>query len=150
MRNCANSTNVFGLNCEAARPLPDVLFSKLSAYFEIYGEKGLSAWNEYTPNQLEIIINILINILRTKPYLLIFDEFENWLDVNLQLKHKGLQQILTSILSSVHQSKIILISDQRPRLDPKTFKLPPGTKTEHTLLGLDRTNAIRASPRMWT
>ncbi len=142
----------FWMTCKADQASPDILFAKLHAFFEEQGEPGLAGiWNDPGLN-LEIKINRLIRILGKNPYLLVFDEFQNWLpqdsddDMDEDLHeglhkdlHPGLRKVFVSILSSNHQSKIILISDKRLQLDPRTL----GVTLEHTLLGLDEASAIQ-------
>ena len=134
---------VLWITCRDDQASPDVLFAKLHAFFEEHGEQGLRGiWNDPRPDQLEMKINRLIRALDANSYLLIFDEFQNWL-ADFQLKNSDVTQVLAGILRTAHQSKIVLISDQRPRLDPMVFHLPVGSMRESTLLGLSKPNAIQ-------
>ncbi|MGH9429843.1 MAG: NB-ARC domain-containing protein, partial [Terriglobia bacterium] len=135
---------VLWITCKDDQASPDVLFAKLHAFFEENGEHGLrGVWNDPSPDQLQMKINLLIHALDENSYLLIFDDFQNWLGPDCQLKNPEVRQVLATILGTAHQSKILLISDQRPLLDPMAFRLPVGATLESIILGLTEPNAIQ-------
>lgn len=132
----------FWLTCKSAQASPDILFSKLHVFFKGLGDSGLGDIARDPRVQLDIKINKLIQMLRQHPYLLVFDEFQHWLN-NSQIQNDDLKQVLSVLLKADHRSKIVLISDKHPQFDPVMFRFPAGAKQEETLRGLDHTNAVR-------
>jgi len=135
---------VFWMTCRVDQASLDIFFAKLHSFFERNGEQELrGVWNDPHPDQLETKIKKLVRVLSMNSYLLIFDEFQNWMDSDFQLKNSEVRKVLTGILSSAHRSKVMLISDQRLLLDPVIFNLPLGSRMERTLLGLDKPSSIQ-------
>ena len=135
---------VFWLNCKKDEATSDILFSKLNQFFEENGEQELRGiWKDPRFAQLEIKINKLIYILTKNSYLIILDEFQNWLSESHQIKNDELRKILIKILGNANQSKIIMITDERIAFDPSIFHIPTGAKLERTLQGFDQPYAIQ-------
>ena len=135
---------IFWMTCKADQLSSDVLFAKLDSFFERNGEQELrSIWNDPRTDHLETKINRLIRVLSVNSYLLIFDEFQNWMDSDFQVKNNEVRKVLASILCTSHQSKVMLISDQKPLFDPIVFHLPLGSEIECELLKLDNPSSIK-------
>ncbi len=135
---------VLWITCRPDHASPDVLFAKLHAFLEENGDPSLRGlWNDPRPDLLETKMSRLIRALGANRYLLIVDEFQNWLAADFQLKNAEVRQVLGRILRSAHQSKVVLISEQRPLFDPLTIPLPVGSSLERTLLGLSKPDAIQ-------
>ncbi len=134
---------ILWINCQENEASADFLFAKLNAFFGQHNEKGLSGiWNNPLDELFDLKINRLLQILTTRPYLLVFDRFHYWLTPDLDVKNAEVKKIFNAILRNEHQSKIIVISDNRALLDPETFETPVGAIIEQSVFGLDKVHSI--------
>jgi tetratricopeptide (TPR) repeat protein len=136
---------VFWLTCKANQASLDVLLGKLHQFFEENKEPALRGlWNDSRPDQLERKVKTLIRALNSDSYLLIFDDFQNWISVAFETENTDISKTLQSMLCSEHKSKILLVSDKKVSLDPSVLPdLPLGCNTECNLLGLDKLSSIK-------
>ena len=136
--------DVLWIKCQAEQSSPDVLFAKFHAFFEENEYHSLQGiWNDMKPELFDVKINRMIRALNAKCYLIIFDEFENWLGEDSQVKNDQVKKILSDLFCTAHKSKIILVSHMRPLFDPANDPLPLGSLKECTLTGLSEPYAIQ-------
>ena len=134
---------VFWMTCSPERPTVDVLFGQLYSFLERNGDESLRGlWNASPPDLLPAKIDALVEALNRNTYLLIFDEFASWLDEQLQVKNPDLRRVLHSLITSAHQSKILLISERKPFFDPQSSPIPPGVTQNEELFGLEEADGI--------
>ncbi|MCK4734919.1 MAG: ATP-binding protein [Methanophagales archaeon] len=136
--------DVLWIKCHAEQSSPDVLFAKFHAFFEENEDHSLlGIWNDMKPELFDVKINRMIRALNAKCYLIIFDEFENWLGKDSQVKNDQVKKILSNLFCTAHKSKFILVSHMRPLFDPANDPLPLGSLRERTLTGLSELYAIQ-------
>jgi hypothetical protein len=136
--------DVLWIKCQAEQSSPDVLFAKFHAFFEENENHSLfGIWNDMNPELFNVKINRMIRALNTKCYLIIFDEFENWLGEDSQVKNDQVKKILSGLFCTAHKSKFILVTHRRPLFDPANDPLPLGSLRELTLTGLSEPYAIQ-------
>jgi tetratricopeptide (TPR) repeat protein len=136
--------SVLWFKCHPEQRSPDVVFAKFHAFLEENKDKSLlGIWSDMNPDLLDVKINRLIQALAANRYLIIFDEFENWLGEDFQVKNEQVKKVLSDIFCAAHKSKFILVSHKRPVFDPVTAPLPLGFMKEHTILGLSEPYAIQ-------
>lgn len=136
--------SVLWFKCHPDQLSSDVLFAKFHAFFEENEDNSLlGIWNDMNPELFDVKINRLIRALDANRYLIIFDEFENWLGDDFQIKNEHVERILSDIFCSAHKSKFILVSHKRPAFEPLTIPLPLGSIREHTISGLSEPYAIQ-------
>ena len=134
---------VFWVKCTGAQSSADLLFSKLSTFFEEQGDSSLRGfWSDARPGSLEMKINRLIRALNARRCFLVFDEFEQWLGADLQLTNADVKRVMAAILRAAHRSKVMLVSTRRPFFDPVVDPLPVGVSVEQTLVGLGQEDAM--------
>jgi tetratricopeptide (TPR) repeat protein len=132
------------IKCQTEQSSPDVLFAKFHAFFEENEDHSLlGIWNDMKPELFDVKINRMIRALNAESYLIIFDEFENWLGEDSQVKNDQVKKILSKLFCTAHKSKFILISHMRPLFDPANDPLPLGSLRERTLTGLSEHYAIQ-------
>jgi len=136
--------SVLWFKCHPDRLSSDVLFAKFHAFFQENEDHSLRGiWNDMNPELFDVKINRLIRALDSNRYLIIFDEFENWLGDDFQIKNEHVKKVLSDIFCAAHNSKFILVSHKRPAFEPLTIPLPLGSMKEHTILGLSGPYAIQ-------
>jgi tetratricopeptide (TPR) repeat protein len=136
--------SVFWITCKPDQASLDVLFGKLDSFLEQNGESALRGlWKDARPDQLQARTEALLRALMLNPYLLVFDEFENWLDSQFQINNPEIRDVLSELFCYDHQSKVMIVSDRKVLLDPAIFKLPFGCKMERKLEGLDKLNSLK-------
>lgn len=135
---------VLWFKCHPDRLSSDVLFAKFHAFFEENEDHSLRGiWNDMNPGLFDVKINRLIRALDSNRYLIVFDEFENWLGDDFRIKNEHVKKVLSDIFCAAHKSKFILVSHKRPAFEPLTIPLPFGSMKEHTVLGLSEPYAIQ-------
>lgn len=136
--------SVLWFKCHPGRLSSDVLFAKFHAFFEENEDHSLRGiWNDMNPELVDVKINRLIRALDANRYLIIFDEFENWLGDDFQIENEHVRKVLSDIFCAAHKSKCILVSHKRPALERLTTPLPFGSLREHTIPGLSEPYAIQ-------
>jgi len=135
--------DVFWINCTQERASADVFLAQMHVFLENNGDHALRGlWRDHSPGGLAVKVNALISALDRNPFLLVFDELNNWLGATWQIKDQMVREILVKLLTTAHKGKLILISDNRPRLDSTGYLLPTGATLEWTVLGLPEDEAI--------
>lgn len=136
--------SVLWFKCHPEQRSPDVLFAKFHAFLEKNKDKSLlGIWSDTNPDILDVKINRLIQALAANRYLFIFDQFENWLGEDFQVKNEQVKKVLSDLFCAAHESKFILVSHKRPVFDPVAAPLPLGFMEEHTIIGLSEPYAIQ-------
>jgi tetratricopeptide (TPR) repeat protein len=131
---------VFWLSCMANNASLDILFGKLHSFFEEHGESALRGlWKDPHPDLFQGKVKTLIHALNSNSYLLVFDDFQNWISPGFEKGDTDISKTITSMLCSEHRSKVLLISD---KLVPLAPNLPLGTEIERTLKELDTSSSI--------
>jgi len=135
--------DVFWMTCSREHSTVDVLLEQLHSFLEKNGDESLRGlWNAPLPDVLPAKIDAIVEALHRNAYFLIFDEFASWLDDQLQVKNPEVRSLLHGLISSAHQSKILLIAERRPFFDPESDPIPPGIVQNEELFGLAEADAI--------
>ena len=138
----ADFADVFWLECRSERAAADVLFAHFHTFLEKQNDSALAAiWNDPQPDSLPQKINALIDALNRAPYLLVLDDFDEWLDRDLRVKDRGVGEVLRALSSTVHRAKLLLICRNRRSLEEELAFAPMGATVEEALLGLPLENA---------
>jgi tetratricopeptide (TPR) repeat protein len=125
---------VLWTECKADQTSLDTLMGDLRTLLEEAGDTTLSGiWRDPRPVMLDAKIRRLIRALAANPYLLVFDDFDNWLTPDLVMKNQQVRNLLVAIIRGTHRSKVILVSDRQPLFHPLIDGIPPGSILERTL-----------------
>jgi tetratricopeptide (TPR) repeat protein len=90
----------------------------------------------------------VVDELRRNHLLIVFDDFENWLDIATgQVADRGVRQTLLAATQGDHPCKIVLITGQRTVLDPSGVEVPFGAIEEEELFGLPSDEAVELLER---
>lgn len=90
----------------------------------------------------------VLDELRRNQHLIVFDDFENWLDLATgQVADRGVREALLTATRGEHESKIVLITEQRAILDSSGVDVPFGAIEEEELFGLPSDHAVELLER---
>jgi tetratricopeptide (TPR) repeat protein len=135
--------DVFWLTCRADLATVDVLLSALAVFFSERGDSSLlHIWSDPDPVQFAEKLHRLVMALRAHPYLLVFDQYEDWLNAELQVRDDQVAAVLTAIFRGPHKSKVMLITRKRPLFDPTANVMPWGSYVEEQIPALNKTEAM--------
>ncbi len=136
--------NIFWHTCSADKATPDVLLSALNLFFIKHRDLSLRyLWKDPNPAHLRLKLEKLIKALCKRTYFIVLDEFEKWLNAEFQVRNPQLAEVLLTMFSGNHNSKLILTSRKRPLFDPILSSVPLGSWFETTLNGLETSDAIK-------
>lgn len=127
------------IDCTRSETTTDVFLARLNEMLRRNGDQQLNGiWND-SRLPLDIKIDAAIRAFH-RPYLIVLDDFDTWLDENLRLRNDEIRRTLLRIFSSTHNSKVLVISRTRPG-DIGPDQIPTGLSIERELLGLSPDDA---------
>jgi hypothetical protein len=100
---------ILWLNCRTDQASADQLFAKLNMFLEGRGDRSLSLlWRDRNPAMLPVKLDKLIGALDVQRYLLVLEEFQNWLGLEGRITNDQSREVLSHILRSAQRSKLLL------------------------------------------
>ena len=122
------------IECRGSERTSDVFLARIDEMLRSKGDRTLhGVWSD--PRlPLDAKIDALVRSLAGR-YLIILDDFEDWLDQSLRLESDEIRRLLLRILSTAHNSKVLIISRARP-WDVGPDQIPTGVSVEQELSGL--------------
>lgn len=137
----SNFQDVLWVECRPERATADVLFANFHSFLMKHDDRALAGiWMDARPDSLQEKISALIEALNRRPFLVVFDDFSQWLDAEFHIRDAAVRRVLQRIAATVHKAKVLLISRHRGLGDDFAFA-PIGATVEQELLGLDPTDA---------